>query len=65
MYWTASNASGVPLCESHAIGMQWCATNGGTSEVEGLVTCSTLGRSQDVCKGARFSVEGELCVVSS
>ena len=23
-----------------------------------------LGRSQDVCKGARFSVEGERCVVS-
>ena len=26
---------------------------------------ATLGRSQDVCKGARFSVEGERCVVSS
>jgi len=25
---------------------------------------STLGRSQDVCKGAWFSVEGEWCVVS-
>ena len=26
---------------------------------------ATLGRFQDVCKGARFSVEGERCVVSS
>ena len=26
---------------------------------------ATLGRSQDVCKGARFPIEGERCVVSS
>ena len=29
------------------------------------VASATLGRSQDVCKGARFPVEGERCVVSS
>ena len=26
---------------------------------------ATVGRSQDVCKGARFPVEGERCVGSS
>jgi len=26
--------------------------------------CATLGRSQDVCKGSRFTVEGERCVAS-
>jgi len=30
-----------------------------------LRASATLGRSQDVCKGARFLVEGERCVVSS
>ena len=33
-------------------------------EVEMLASV-TLGRSQDVCKGARSIVEGERCVVSS
>ena len=35
--------------------------------VQGLetVASATLGRSQDVCKGSRSRVEGELCVVSS
>ena len=27
--------------------------------------CATPGRSQDICKGSRFTVEGERCVVSS
>ena len=34
-------------------------------ESETVARCATLGRSQDVCKGARFTVEGERCVVSS
>ena len=29
------------------------------------VAANILGRSQDVCKGARFPVEGKWCVVTS
>ena len=32
---------------------------------ETVARCATLGRSQDVCQGSRFTVEGERCVVSS
>jgi len=32
---------------------------------ETVARCATLGRSQDVCKGSRFTVEGERYVVSS
>jgi len=34
-------------------------------ESETVARCATLGRSQDVCKGSRSTVEGERCVVSS
>jgi len=32
---------------------------------ETVAMCATLGRYQDVCKGSRFPVEGDRCVVSS
>jgi len=34
-------------------------------ESETVARCATLGRSQDVCQGFRFTVEGERFVVSS
>ena len=34
-------------------------------ESETVSRCATLGWSQDVCKGSRFTVEGERCVVGS
>ena len=34
-------------------------------ESETVARCATLGRSQDVCRGSRFTVESERCVVTS
>jgi len=34
------------------------------SELETVARCATLAWSQDVCKGSRFTVQGEHCVVS-
>ena len=48
------------LCNSRyrAVALGWYRRESET------VASATLGRSQDVCEGARFPVEGERCVVS-
>ena len=51
----------VPCCHSCVSGA-FCDQYRCESET---VASANLGRSQDICKGARFPVEGERCVLSS
>ena len=50
----------LPICDCTGSFCDW-----NRRESETVARCATVGRSQDVGKGSRLSVEGERCAVSS